>query len=157
MLPIAGYPPTVISPLESSPTSLTLERRTLQFGPTGDQLIQVQNQVSLLESHLAAQSSEAAQYIQNQRGETHKALLEYRTEFETQAQSYEMMAREVALTELQQQRNNLSADHSAQLDRISLHVRHEESKAQTKLQEINQRLTASTATAQDAAARATAA
>ena len=102
MLPLVGYPPTIISPMESSPTSLTLERRTLQFGPTGDQLTQVQNQVSLLESHLAAQSSEAAQYIQNRRGETHKVLLEYRTEFATQAQSYEMMAREVALTELQQ-------------------------------------------------------
>ena len=104
MLPLVGYPPTIISSMESSHTSLTLERRTLQFGPTGDQLTQVQNQVSLLEGHLAAQSSAAAQFIHNQRGETHKALLEYRTEFETQAQSYEMMAREVALTELQQQR-----------------------------------------------------
>ena len=125
MLPITEYAPVSISPLESSPTSLTLERRTLNFGPAGDQLAQVQNQVTLLEGHLAAQSGAAAQFIHNQRGETHKALLEYRTEFETQAQSYEVMAREVALTELQQQRNTLSADHSAHLDRISLHVRHE--------------------------------
>ncbi len=43
------------------------------------------------------------------------------------------------------------------MDRILLHVRHEESQAQTNLQEINQRLTASTASAQNAAARATAA
>ena len=125
MLPLPAYPPTTLSPLEVSPTSLTLERRTLNFGTTGDQLTQVQNQVMLLENHLAAQSREATQYIQTQRGQTHEALVEYRMEFETQAHSYESMAREVALTELQQQRANLSADHSAQLDRISLHVRHE--------------------------------
>ena len=77
------YPPTALSPLEISPTSLTLERRTLNFGSTGDQLTQVQNQVLLLENHLPAQSREAAQYIQTQRGQTHEALLEYRTEFET--------------------------------------------------------------------------
>jgi hypothetical protein len=67
------------------------------------------------------------------------------------------MAREVALTELQERQANLSADHSAQLDRLSLHVRHEDSQAQTNLHDINQRLAASTASAQDAAARAAAA
>ena len=36
-----------------------------------------------------------------------------RAEFETRASSYELMAREVAMTELQQQRVELSADHSA--------------------------------------------
>ena len=151
------YPPTALSPLEISPTSLTLERRTLNFGSTGDQLTQVQNQVMLLENHLAAQSRDASQYLQHQQGQSQEAMLAYRTEFETQAQSYEMMAREVALTELQQQRNNMSADHSAQLDRISLHVRHEEAQAQYNLQQIDQRLAASTAYANDAAARATAA
>ena len=139
------YPPTALSPLEISPTSLTLERRTLNFGSTGDQLTQVQNQVMLLENHLAAQSRDASQYLQHQQGQSQEAMLAYRTEFETQAQSYEMMAREVALTELQQQRNNMSADHSAQLDRISLHVRHEEAQAQYNLQQIDQRLAASTA------------
>jgi hypothetical protein len=151
------YPPTALSPLEISPTSLTLERRTLNFGSTGDQLSQVQNQVLLLENHLAAQSRDASQYLQHQQGQSQEAMLAYRTEFETQAQSYEMMAREVALTELPQERANLSADHSAQLDRISLHIRHEESQSQSNLQEISQRLAASTASAQDAAARATAA
>ena len=67
------------------------------------------------------------------------------------------MAREVALTELQQQRATLSADHSAQLDRISLHVRHEESQAQANLHETNMRLAATTASANDATARAAAA
>ena len=151
------YPPTALSPLEISPTSLTLERRTLNFGTTGDQLTQVQNQVVLLENHLAAQSRDASQYIHHQHGQSQEALLEHRMEFGTQAQSYEAMAREVALTELQQQRDTMGADHSAQLDRISLHVRHEESQAQTNLQQINQRLAASTASAQDAAARAAAA
>ena len=78
-------PPTTINPPEASPTSLTLERRTLQFGPSGDQLSYVQNQVALLEATLASQSREAEQYIQNQRGQTHPVLLQQRVEFETQA------------------------------------------------------------------------
>mgnify|MGYP000461991270 CR=1 FL=1 len=75
-------------------------------------------------------------------------------EFETQAQSYEAMAREVALTELQQQRDTMGADHSAHLDRISLHVRHEESQAQTNLHDTNLRLAETTVSAHDATARA---
>ena len=78
-------PPTTTNPLEASSTSLTLEKRTLQFGPTGDQLSYVQNQVALLEATLASQSREAEQYIQNQRGQTHAVLLQQRVEFETQA------------------------------------------------------------------------
>ena len=78
----------------------------MQFGPTGDQLSQVQNQVVLLENHLAAQSREAEQYIQTQRGRTYEVLLEQRTEFETRAHAYEILAREVASTELQSCSNN---------------------------------------------------
>ena len=102
----------------------------MQFGPTGDQLSQVQHQVALLEHHLATQSHEAETHIHKQRaeysGRARDILLEQRTEFETRASSYEIMAREVAMTELQQQRETLGADHSAQLDRISLFVRHSE-------------------------------
>ena len=41
----------------------------MQFGQTGDPLTRVQHQVALLEHHLATQSQEAEQYIQNQRAE----------------------------------------------------------------------------------------
>ena len=61
------------------------------------------------------------------------------------------------MTDLQQQRDELGADHSAQLDRISLPVRHEESQAQTNLQAVNQRLSTTAVSANDANARAEAA
>ena len=82
--------------------------------------------MALLENHLQ-HSRNKSKYIQIRRaentGRAREILLEQKTELETRAISYELMAREVALTELQQQRVDLSADHSAQLDGISLHVR----------------------------------
>ena len=101
---------------------------------------------------------QATRYIAEQRehytSRAYEILREQRTEFETQAQAYQEMAREVATNELQQQRVTVDQSHQQQMSRIASYVTHEESLARGRLLEVDNQLATTAANAHTVEAHA---